>query len=88
MHRDRKDGTLMAATRNVKQNPAGEWEVLKEGHLRAPVTSGSEQKAVSQAREQVRREGGGEVRVFDRTGKIVKASHVAARATRARTRKR
>jgi len=71
----------MPSRRNVVQNPAGRWEVLKEGHLRAPVSADSQRVAMKRAREQVRREGGGEVRVLDRAGKIVSSSTVAARRT-------
>jgi Uncharacterized protein conserved in bacteria (DUF2188) len=69
----------MPTRRNVKQNASGRWEVLKDGHLRAPVSAETQSAAVSRAREQVRREGGGEVRVLDRAGRIVNSKTVPAR---------
>lgn len=69
----------MPSRRNVVENSVGRWEVLKEGHLRAPVSAETRGAALKRAREQVRREGGGEVRVLDRAGKIVSSSTVAAR---------
>lgn len=73
-----KDVVLMSARRNVKQNASGSWDVLREGDRRGAVSADTERAAISRAREQVRREGGGEVRVVDRTGKIVSARTVPA----------
>jgi hypothetical protein len=67
----------MASRRYVKRNASGEWGILGEGHRRATTTAPSEKAALARARQQVRREGGGEVRVVDETGKIVRSSTVA-----------
>ncbi len=71
--------SAMRLKRNVKQNAAGRWEVLREGDRRSPVSSDSQQGAIAQAREQLRRQGGGEVRVVDRAGRIVSSKTVSAR---------
>ena len=67
----------MPATRNIKQNALGGWDILRPGDRRASFTSPTRQAALARARGQVRREGGGEVRVLDRYGKIAATSHVA-----------
>jgi hypothetical protein len=64
----------------------GGWEILKEGHRRATAHAATQEQAVAQARTLARREGGGEVRIRDRTGKIsdtvVVRSPTRARSTR------
>jgi hypothetical protein len=77
----------MTNTRYVRENEQGGWDVLAEGHRRASVQADTKAKAVAQAREVVRRAGGGEVRVMNRAGKIVTADTVAVprrRTSRAR----
>jgi hypothetical protein len=58
-------------TRYVKQGHSGGWEVVKEGHQRATAHGATKMAAVNTARRLTRQEGGGEVRVLNRTGKIV-----------------
>lgn len=60
------------------------WEILKEGHRRATGHAPTKAQAVEQARRLARREGGGEVRVKDRTGKIADV-RVVQSATRRRS---
>ncbi len=48
----------------------GGWEIVKQGHRRATAHAATREQAVAQARTLARREGGGEVRIRDRTGKI------------------
>lgn len=48
----------------------GGWEIVKEGHRRATDHAPTREKAIARARTLARREGGGEVRIRDRTGKI------------------
>jgi hypothetical protein len=67
----------MATKRDVKQNAAGGWDVLREGDRRAAVTVRTRERALAPAREIVRREGGGEVRVINGAGKIVRARRIA-----------
>jgi hypothetical protein len=78
----------MATKRYVKQNAHGGWEVLKEGHRRAPRHYDTQQQAVTRARELARREGGGEIRVMNTMGKVVDAVTVPKAGTRARSAKR
>jgi hypothetical protein len=79
----------MANDRYVVPNGKRGWDVVKEGHLRPTGHAETRAKAVAQARASVRREGGGEVLVMNRAGKITDAKPVAAaksarpRATRA-----
>jgi hypothetical protein len=66
--------------RNVKQNDAGGWDVVKEGHRRATAHASTKASAVAAASRMTQREGGGKVRVLDTTGKVV-ATNTVARAT-------
>ena len=59
------------------------WEILKEGHRRATAHAATEAQAVARARTLARREGGGEIRIMDRTGKIADV-RVVSGATRTR----
>jgi len=78
----------MATKRDVKKNPTGGWDVLREGDRRTSVRADTEQRALARAREVVRREGGGEVRVVNDVGKIVRTSKVGARPRRRVQRRR
>jgi len=66
----------MANTRYVKQADSGGWDVVKEGHRRATAHGATKTDAVKVARNLIRHEGGGEVRVLNRTGKIVEADTI------------
>lgn len=68
----------MATRRDIKRNAAGGWDVLREGDRRAVVRLDTQERALARARDAVRREGGGEVRLFNKAGKIVRSSHVSA----------
>lgn len=74
----------MASNRYVKQNPDGRWDVLEEGHRRSIVQEPSKQAAVDRARAAVRREGGGEIRIMNRAGKMIESRNVTTRAASAR----
>lgn len=68
------------STRYVrKSSNGGGWDVVKEGHVRATAHARTKSEAVSAATKLVRRDGGGEVRIMNRTGKITDADTVAAR---------
>jgi hypothetical protein len=75
----------MASNRYVKQNADGSWDVLKEGHRRSIVQESSKQAAVDRARSAVRREGGGEIRIMNRAGKMVESRNVTSRIASAGT---
>jgi hypothetical protein len=66
----------MGNNRYVKQGADGGWDVLKEGHIRATAHGATKNDAVRTARELVRNEGGGEVLVLNRSGKILEADKV------------
>jgi hypothetical protein len=68
----------MATRRIVKQNSSGGWEIRVEGHRRATAQARTQGEAVARARDLARREGGGEIQVHNRTGKIVDAKVVQA----------
>ena len=65
----------MGATRYVREMD-GQWEVLEEGAKRGAMRAETKEKAVAQARAVVRRQGGGEVRVVNQTGKVVRSAEV------------
>jgi len=69
----------MGSNRYVKQGTDGEWDVVKEGHIRATARGATKRAAVKAARELVRSEGGGEVLVLNRSGKIVEADRIRLR---------
>jgi hypothetical protein len=64
-------------TRYIRKTGSGRWEVRKDGHLRATVHTRTKTDALKAARAAVREEGGGEVLVMNRTGKVVEADTVA-----------
>ena len=78
----------MASKRDVKKNAAGGWEVLREGDRRAAVRADTKEHALARARAVVRREGGGEVRVVNDAGKIVRSSKVVAQVATPTRRRR
>lgn len=59
----------MAANRNVVPNPAGGWDV-KGGGKRASAHSATQAQAVARAKEIVSNQGGGEVSISGRNGRI------------------
>jgi hypothetical protein len=78
----------MARTRLVKQNASGGWDVIKDGHLRSSVHADTKSAAVARARDIVRNEGGGEVRVMNHAGKVTDSNKVSARKSVAGARRR
>jgi Uncharacterized protein conserved in bacteria (DUF2188) len=76
-----KDGheeTPMKNTRYVKRAASGRgWDVVREGHRRATAHGTTKADAVKTARELIREEGGGEIRILNRTGKVVDSSKVS-----------
>jgi Uncharacterized protein conserved in bacteria (DUF2188) len=66
----------MANTRYVKQGNSGGWDVVKEGHRRATAHGATKTDAVKAARKLIRHEGGGEIRIMNRTGKVTEADTI------------
>lgn len=65
------------ANRNVQPSKRlGGWEILRAGSRRASAFEDTRAGAVKKAREMVRQEGGGEVRVKDDLGKVVELKKV------------
>jgi hypothetical protein len=65
------------ANRNVQHNERlGGWEIVRAGERLATVFDETKEGAVQKAREMVRREGGGEVRVKNDIGKVVELEKV------------
>lgn len=65
-----------ASARYVRPNLDGGWDVIKEGHRRVSAHSASREEAVDRARELAKSDGGGEVRVMNKYGKLVKRATV------------
>lgn len=63
--------------RHVVANPEGGWDVKKPGSSRASVHTNTQGEAVNRAREIVRNQGGGEVRIHGRDGKIRDSDTIA-----------
>jgi hypothetical protein len=63
--------------RHVVANPKAGWDVKKPGSSRASVHADTQQEAVDRARDIVRNQGGGEVRIHGRDGKIRDSDTIA-----------
>jgi len=59
----------MAPNRNVVPNPEGGWDV-KGGGKRASAHTDTQAEAIERAKQIVRNQGGGEVSISGRDGKI------------------
>jgi hypothetical protein len=66
----------MPTKRFVRESGDG-WEVLAEGHRRSAIVADTREKAIARARGIVSRQGGGEIRVVNRVGKVVDSRTVA-----------
>ncbi len=64
-------------SRHVVANPDGGWDVKEPGSSRASVHASTQQEAVTRARDIVRNQGGGEVRIHGRDGKIQDSDTIA-----------
>jgi hypothetical protein len=73
----------MKNTRYVRKTSSGSWEIVKEGHVRATGRSRTKTGAIAAARTAARADGGGEVLVLNRTGKVVQSDSVAQPKRRA-----
>jgi hypothetical protein len=59
-----------ADSRDVVQRSDGSWAVTKPGAERALFTASTQEEAVQRARELLRRDGGGELRIHGTDGKV------------------
>jgi hypothetical protein len=60
----------------VPNKERGGWDVVKEDHQRASAHTGTKREAEDRAREIVRNEGGGEIRLHDKQGKFIDSDTV------------
>lgn len=68
----------------VPNSASGGWDIVKEGHRRATGHAQTKAGAIRSARTIVGKEGGGEIRILNRSGKIVDSNTVpSARGRRA-----
>jgi hypothetical protein len=71
---------FQTSNRNVQPNEhIGGWEIVRADSVRALAFDRTREGAVRKARAMVRREGGGEVRVKNRVGKVVESERVRGR---------
>jgi hypothetical protein len=67
----------MGNTRHVVRNPKGGWDVTKPGASRASAHADTQAAAIARAKEIVANQGGGEVRIHGRDGRIRDSDTVA-----------
>lgn len=60
----------------VPNQERGGWDVVKEDHRRASAHTGTKKEALDRAREIVRNEGGGEVRIANQQGTFIDSDTV------------
>lgn len=63
--------------RHVVPNPNGGWDVKKPGSSRASKHTDTQKDAIDRAREIVHNQGGGEVRIHGRDGRIRDSDTIA-----------
>jgi hypothetical protein len=61
----------------VPNRDRGGWDVVKEGHDRASAHEPTKREAVDRGRDIVRNAGGGELRIANRTGKLIDSDTIA-----------
>src|SRR3954466_4547612 len=76
---DPRKGVLMAGKRSGNDNDRyvqpnkerGGWDVVKEGHKQASAHTKTRAEAINRAREIVRNQGGGELRIKNEQGRLI-----------------
>jgi len=66
----------------VPNKERGGWDIVKEGHRRATGHAKTKHEAIANARKVVRNEGGGELRIVNRYGKLTDSNTIAPRPRR------
>lgn len=69
--------TKRGENRHVVANPKKGWDVKKPGSNKASAHADTQAEAVQRAREIVRNQGGGEVRIHGRDGRIRDSDTIA-----------
>jgi hypothetical protein len=67
----------MSSNRHVVPNPDGGWDIKKPGGSRSSGHTDTQKDAISRAKDIVRNQGGGEVRVHGRDGRFRDSDTVA-----------
>jgi hypothetical protein len=60
----------------VPNTERGGWDVVKEDHERASAHTGTKKEAVDRARDIVRNQGGGEIRIQNQQGRFIDSDTV------------
>jgi hypothetical protein len=60
------------------------WDIVKEGHRRATGHAQTKAGAISSASSMLRNDGGGELRILNRAGKITDSNTISPRTGRKR----
>jgi hypothetical protein len=66
-----------AERRHVVPNPKGGWDIKKPGSARVSKHTETQKDAIDRAREIVRNQGGGEVRIHGKDGRIRDSDTIA-----------
>jgi hypothetical protein len=56
----------------------GGWDVVKEGHKRVSIHTETKAEAIDRAREMIKHEGGGELKIKNEQGRLIESNTVAA----------
>ncbi len=67
----------------VPNSREGGWDIIKEGHRRATGHGKTKQEAITRARQAVRRDGGGELRIVNQAGKLTESNTILPPKSRA-----
>jgi hypothetical protein len=67
----------------VPNNSKGGWDIIKAGHRRATGHAKTKDEAIRDARKIVRSEGGGELRIVNKFGKLTDSDTIAPAKRRA-----
>lgn len=67
----------------VPNSREGGWDIVKEGHRRATGYAKTKQEAIAHARQAVRKDGGGELRIVNRAGKLTESDTIRPAKRRA-----
>ncbi|MBS1888741.1 MAG: DUF2188 domain-containing protein [Actinobacteria bacterium] len=67
----------------VPNTRTGGWDIVKAGHRRATGHAKTMKEAITHARRAVRKDGGGELRIVNRAGKLTESNTIAPPKRRA-----
>jgi Uncharacterized protein conserved in bacteria (DUF2188) len=67
----------------VPNSRNGGWDIIKEGHRRATGHAKTKTEAITNARKAVRNDGGGELRIVNRSGKLTESDTIRPAKRRA-----